>query len=160
MVGLVLLGHDLGTVLVMFILVAGALFVTGLPMRICAFAGVLAGLAVTALTKASSNGVGRIFSWLNDTCDGQGACYQSKHGIWGLATGGGAGLGLGSSRQKWGYVPERQNDYIFAIIGEVLSLIGMMFVLALFLLIMLAMARIIRRHSDPFVKVATAAIMC
>lgn len=160
MIGLVLLGHDLGTALVMFILVAGALFVAGLPLRIFAVAGVLAGLAVTALTMASSNRVGRIFSWLDDTCDGQGACYQSKHGIWGLATGGWAGLGLGDSRQKWGYLPERQNDFIFAIIGEELGLIGTLLVLALFVLIALAMARIIRRHPDPFVKAVTGAIMC
>jgi cell division protein FtsW len=160
MIGLVLVGHDLGTALVMLILVAGALFVAGLPLRIFAFSSVLAGLAVTALTMTSPNRVGRIFSWLSGTCDGQDACYQTKHGIWGLATGGWGGLGLGGSRQKWGYLPERQNDFIFAIIGEELGLIGTLLVLVLFALIGLAMARIIRRHPDPFVKVATGAIMC
>ncbi len=160
MIGLVLIGHDLGTALVMVILVAGALFVAGVPLRIFAVAGGLAGLAVGALTITSANRAGRVFSWLSATCDGQGACYQSKHGIWGLASGGWGGLGLGESRQKWGYLPERQNDFIFAIIGEELGLVGTVLVLVLFALIALAMARIIRRHPDPFVKIATGAIMC
>jgi cell division protein FtsW len=160
MIGLVLVGHDLGTALVMIVLVAGALFVAGMPLRIFGFAGMLAGVVVVGLTLTSSNRRARIFSWLSDTCDNQGACYQSKHGIWGLATGGWGGLGLGGSREKWGYLPERQNDFIFAIIGEELGLIGTLLVLVLFALIGLAMARIIRRHPDPFVKVTTGAIMC
>jgi cell division protein FtsW len=160
MIGLVLAGHDLGTALVMIVLVAGALFVAGVPLRIFGFAGALAGAAVAALTMTSTNRVGRISSWLSNTCDGQDACYQTKHGIWGLATGGWGGLGLGGSRQKWGYLPERQNDFIFAIIGEELGLIGTLLVLVLFALIGLAMARVIRRHPDPFVKIATGAIMC
>nr|WP_310650789.1 FtsW/RodA/SpoVE family cell cycle protein [Cellulomonas sp. P24] len=69
------------------------------------------------------------------------------------------GTRLGGSREKWGYLPERHNDFIFAILGEELGLIGTLLVLLLFALLGLAMARIIRRHPDPFVKITTGAIM-
>jgi cell division protein FtsW len=159
MIGLVLIGHDLGTALILFLLVAGAMFVAGVPLRMFAVAGGLAVVVVGALTVFSANRTSRISSWLSSSCDDQGACYQTKHGIWGLATGGIGGLGLGGSREKWGYLPERHNDFIFAILGEELGLIGTLLVLLLFALLGLAMARIIRRHPDPFVKITTGAIM-
>ena len=159
MIGLVLIGHDLGTALILFLLVAGAMLVAGVPLRVFAVAGGLAGGVVAALTMLSTNRTSRISSWLSSTCDDQGACYQTKHGIWGLATGGIGGLGLGGSREKWGYLPERRSDFIFAILGEELGLIGTLLVLVLFALLGVAMARIIRRHPDPFVKITTGAIM-
>ena len=90
----------------------------------------------------------------------RGHCYQTLHGGWGLATGGWAGLGLGDSREKWSYLPEAHNDFIFAIIGEELGLIGTLLVLGLFGLLAFAMIRVIRRHPDPFVQITTGAIAC
>jgi cell division protein FtsW len=160
MIGLVLLGRDLGTSLVLIVLVAGGMFVAGVSLRIFAVAGVLAGAAVAMLTVTSDNRRGRIMAWLSDTCDPSGDCYQSVHGTWALATGGWGGIGLGASREKWSYLPEAHNDFIFAIIGEELGLIGTLLVLGLFALLALAMFRVIRRHPDPFVQVTTGAIAC
>jgi cell division protein FtsW len=100
----------------------------------------------------------RIFAMFSDSCDVTAECYQTLHGLWGLATGGWWGIGLGASREKWSYLPAAHNDYIFAIIGEELGLVGTLLVLGLFALLGLAMSRIIRRHPDPFVGVTTAAI--
>jgi cell division protein FtsW len=158
MVGLVLLGHDLGTSLVLMLLVAGGMFLAGVPLRVFAVAGVAAGAAVVGLVLTSQNRMTRIFSMFSDSCDVTAECYQTLHGQWGLATGGWWGLGLGASREKWSYLPEAHNDFIFAIIGEELGLVGTLLVLGLFAALGLAMSRIIRRHPDPFVVITTGAI--
>ncbi|CAM5793550.1 putative lipid II flippase FtsW [Cellulomonas persica] len=159
-IGAVLLGHDLGTALVLFILVAGALFVAGVPLRMFAVAGVFAGAAVAALVLLSDNRMGRISNWLGgDECSASADCYQTLHGSWGLASGGIGGLGLGQSREKWSYLPAAHNDFIFAILGEELGLVGTLVVLGLFGLLAFAMVRVIMRHPDPFVKIATGGIL-
>ncbi|WP_066582133.1 putative lipid II flippase FtsW [Cellulomonas timonensis] len=160
MIGLVLIGNDLGTALVMMLLVGGAMFIGGVPLRMLGVTVSLAGGVAAVLAIFSPNRVGRIFAWLSDDCDVTSDCYQTLHGGWGLATGGWTGIGLGASREKWSYLPEAHNDFIFAIIGEELGLIGTLLVLALFALIALAMFRVIRRHKDPFVQVTTGAIVC
>lgn len=157
-IGAVLLGHDLGTALVLVLLVAGALFVAGVPLRIFAVAGAVAAAGVAVLAIGSENRVNRIMSWLSATCDVTNECYQTLHGGWGLATGGLGGLGLGESREKWSYLPAAHNDFIFAILGEELGLVGTLLVLGLFALLAFAMIRVIRRHPDPFVKITTAGI--
>jgi cell division protein FtsW len=158
LIGLVLLGHDLGTALVLILLVAGAMFIAGVPMRVFGVAGTFAAVAVGFLAATNGNRMARISSWLSDSCDPTKECYQTLHGTWGLATGGWWGLGLGESREKWSYLPEAHNDFIFAIIGEELGLVGTLLVLVLFALLALAMCRVIRNHPDPFVKITTAGI--
>jgi len=159
-IGAVLLGHDLGTALVLLVLVAGAMFVAGVPLRMFAVAGVLAAGAVAVLVVFSDNRMGRISSWLGgDECSASAACYQTLHGSWGLASGGIGGLGLGQSREKWSYLPAAHNDFIFAILGEELGLVGTLVVLALFGLLAFAMIRVISRHPDPFVKIATGGLL-
>ena len=159
-VGLVLLGHDLGTALILLLIIAGALFVAGAPIRMLVVMCVGAGLFVWWLIDSSKNHSGRITSWLSSNCDIASACYQTQHGIWGLASGGWWGLGLGASREKWSYLPEAHNDFIFAIIGEELGLLGTLLVLVLFGVMALVITRIVHRHKDPFVKIATGAIGC
>lgn len=156
----VLAGHDLGTALVLLMLVAGALFVAGVPLRMFGLAAVAGAGVAALLTVTSKNRTGRIMSWLSNECDAQSACYQTLHGGWGLASGGWGGLGLGESREKWSYLPAAHNDFIFAIIGEELGLIGTLLVVGLFGLLAFAMIRVIRRHPDPFVQITTGAILC
>ncbi len=159
-VGLVLGGHDLGTALILLFVIAGALFVAGVPLRMLAGMGAIAGLVVYQLVEASANRSNRIGSFLSTNCDIAGACYQTQHGLWGLASGGWWGLGLGASREKWSYLPAAHNDFIFAIIGEELGLVGTLLVLVLFGVLALVITRIVHRHKDPFVKIATGAIGC
>ncbi|MDM7856193.1 putative lipid II flippase FtsW [Cellulomonas alba] len=156
----VLAGHDLGTALVLLLLVSGAMFVAGVPLRMFAVAAPVAAAAVAVLTLGHSSRMGRITAFFNSAeCAKESACYQTMHGTWGLASGGWGGLGLGQSREKWAYLPEAHNDFIFSIIGEELGLVGTVLVLALFGLLAFAMIRVIRRHPDPFVQITTGAIL-
>lgn len=159
-VALVLGGHDLGTAMILLLVVAGGMWVAGTPLRMLATAALAGALVVWPLVALNGNRVGRIGSWLGADCDVTAGCYQTQHGIYGLASGGWFGLGLGASREKWSYLPMAHNDFIFAIIGEELGLFGTLLVLGLFVLLALAMTRIVHRHPDPFVKIATAGIGC
>jgi cell division protein FtsW len=62
------------------------------------------------------------------------------------------------SREKWGYLPAADNDFIFAIIGEEFGLIGTLLVLIAFAMIVIAVSRIVRRHRDPFAQISAGAI--
>ncbi len=156
--GLVLYGRDLGSVLIMIALVAGALYVAGVPMWMFSIAGGAAALGVGILTVTSANRMARLLAFLRiGEVDTQAEGFQTLHGLWGLGTGGISGVGLGASREKWLYLPEAHNDFIFAIIGEELGLLGTLLVLILFAALAVGLTRVIARHPDPFVKIATGA---
>lgn len=157
-IGLVLVGRDLGTALVVAAVVAGAMFVAGVPLRWFGAALVGGAAVVSFLVVASPNRLQRVMAVFGGDCDETAACYQTLHGLYGLGTGGISGVGLGASREKWAYLPEAHNDYIFAIIGEELGLLGTLLVLGLFTALAVGMFRIVRRHPDPFVKITTGAI--
>lgn len=156
-VGLVLGGHDLGTAIILMMIVAGALWVAGVPGRLFAIGGSVAAVGMVALAQ-TDNRAKRIAAWLGENCDEQAACYQTKHGLWALGTGGWGGVGLGAGREKWLYLPEAHNDFIFAVVGEELGLQGTLLMLVLFGVLGAAMTRVVLRHPDPFVKITTAAI--
>jgi cell division protein FtsW len=161
-VGLVLAGNDLGTATIIVAIVFGALFYAGVRMRLIAVA--LAGVALVAFVaiQLSDSRSNRISAWLNQ-CEDPALysrdCWQSIHGWEALAHGGVFGVGLGNSSGKWYWIPEAANDFIFAIIGEELGLIGALLVLALFVVLTICFVRIIRMARDPFAKLATAAAM-
>ena len=160
--GLVVLGGDQGTAMVMLILVFGALYIGGVRAR-----HLLVGLAALAVmlpfvTMASASRSTRISAWLSGCTDSsqyQDICWQPVHGMWALASGGVFGVGLGNSKAKWSWLPEADNDYIFAIIGEELGLIGAVVVLSLFVVLAVGMIKIIRQSRDPFVKTVTGGIL-
>ncbi|MDR2704010.1 MAG: putative lipid II flippase FtsW [Cellulomonadaceae bacterium] len=158
---LVLVGHDLGTALVFLILVFAAFFIAGVPGKLL---GLIGGAAAAVIgyvfifQQGSGNRLARIAAAYNPNCDKAGDCFQALHGRFALATGGIFGVGLGGSREKWNYLPEAHNDFIFAIIGEELGLMGTLMVLGLFVALGVAMARVVVRHPDPMVKITTAAV--
>jgi cell division protein FtsW len=158
---LVLMGDDLGTALIMISIVAALLFVAGAPMRVFAMATALAVPVVGLLVTTSANRMGRINTWLSGQgcTDVFGTCLQTVHSQWALATGGWWGVGLGASRQKWSWLPEAHNDFIFAIIGEELGLAGTLAVLALFALLGFGLFRLVLTSDDMFVKVATGGVL-
>ncbi|GLY33747.1 putative lipid II flippase FtsW [Kineosporia sp. NBRC 101731] len=159
---LILGGKDLGTAMVVMAIMAGLLFVAGAPLRIFAAASGVLLLAVLVLAQ-TDNRLDRIGSWLNGcsatSADAMGACFQSVHGQWALASGGWWGVGLGASREKWGLLPEAHNDFIFAIVGEELGLVGTLLVIGLLLTLCLGLARIVLRTDDLFVKIATSGVL-
>jgi cell division protein FtsW len=101
----------------------------------------------------------RITSWLGNCETTDGTCYQSIHGQYALADGGWWGVGLGASKEKWSWLPEAHNDFIFAIIGEELGLPGTLVILVLFTLLGWACYRLVQRSRDQLVRVATAGVM-
>jgi cell division protein FtsW len=107
--------------------------------------------------------MGRISTWASgcstDSTHYLDVCYQTVHGEFALATGGWLGVGLGGSREKWGLLPEAHNDFIFAVIGEELGLVGTLAVLALFVVLALGLFRIVIRSDDLFVKIATGGVL-
>lgn len=156
----VLAGQDLGTAMILFLIVLGALFFSGVKLRIFILPALLVVIAVAALAVTSPDRMRRIMSFLDQDCLATYLtdCYQPLHGIWGLAGGGVFGLGLGNSREKYDWLPAAANDYIFAIVGEELGLIGCAVVLALFALFAVGAFHVIRKTDDPFVRIVSGAI--
>lgn len=158
---LVLGGHDLGTALVMVALIGTVLAVAGMPGRYFALAAGVGAVGVLGLVLTSSNRMDRITNFFSAECnsDPNGACGQYVHGMFSLAGGGWWGVGLGASKEKWLWLSEAENDFIFAIIGEELGLPGTLLVLLLFAALGWACYRLISRTREPFVRIATAGIM-
>ncbi|WP_309128656.1 putative peptidoglycan glycosyltransferase FtsW [Microbacterium sp.] len=158
-IGTVIAGGDLGTAMVLVLVALGCLFFSGVKLRlfILPLIGGIAGVLAYALS--SENRMRRIVAAFNpDDCDYYRECFQSTHGIWGMANGGIFGVGLGNSQEKYGWLPAAANDYIFAIVGEELGLIGCLLVLVLFGCFAVGAFHIIRKTDDPFVRVATGGI--
>ncbi len=158
-VALVMLGRDLGTVLVLLAITAGVLFVAGVRMRLFLIGAGVIVAGVIYMVQSSQNRMGRIDTWLGSCTEATDACYQKLHATYALADGGWWGVGLGASREKWSWLPEAHNDFIFAIIGEELGLPGSLVVVALYLALAFAAYRIIVNTDDYFVRIASGGIM-
>ena len=157
-IGLVMLGGDMGTSLVIAVIAFALLWVIGAPGRLfTTLTGSAVGLSVLAVLLRPSR-VRRFTAFLDPASDPQGTGFQALHSFSALSTGGWFGVGLGASREKWGSLPEAQTDFIFAIVGEELGLIGALTVLLLFLLIGYAGVRIALRATDVYVRLAAGAV--
>lgn len=155
---LVAVGDDLGTAAVMFLLVLAAFWTAGLPARFFVTGGTIVVMVFIALINIRPELVARFESWRSPACDVTDECFQSLHGTWALASGGLWGLGPGLSRQKWSLLPEASNDFIYAILGEEFGLVGTVCVLVALAMIVIAVNRIVQRHTDPFIQITAAAI--
>ncbi len=129
---LVLLQPDLGTTILLAMIVAAVLWVEGLPGRHVAVSFVAALAAIAVLAVTAPYRLARLTGWLHPEADPLGDGYQLLQARFALGEGGLLGLGLGSSRGKWQFIPNPDTDFIFAIIGEELGLFGAVVVLALF----------------------------
>ena len=155
---LVLVGGDLGTALVIMAVVGALYFIAGAPWRLFALLGGIAVAGVVALSVTTPYRLERFSTWLNPEADYLGSGWQAVHSKFALATGGWWGVGLGASREKWGGLPEAHTDFIFAIVGEELGLVGTLTVLLLFAGLILAGIRIALRATDRFVRLTAAGI--
>ena len=154
---LIMLGGDMGTAMVYGFIFVGMMWLAGASRSsLLKIGGAFAALALVGVLS-SANRVARIFgiwgSCTNANCD------QANSGEVALTTGGFLGVGLGQSRQKYNYLAEAQNDYIFAIIGEELGLLGTLAVLLLYVGLVYCAVRIMLRTTDPLVRLATGGIM-
>ncbi|RKR13683.1 putative lipid II flippase FtsW [Arthrobacter oryzae] len=158
---LVALGHDLGTTMIIMLIAAATLFYGGVSMRVIGAAAAASAVAALVLAATSGNRMGRISSWLGagSTEDSQGLGYQALNGQYALASGGWFGTGLGQSREKWNWIPEAHNDFIFTILGEELGLAGTLLVLGLFTVLAVAVFKTITRTRDMFARVLSCSVI-
>src|SRR5699024_7652464 len=129
---LVLLGSDLSTSLVLLLVFLALLWGVGAPSKLfVSMVALVLGLAATVIAVERYR-TSRSTGYLDPLADPESTGYQSLHGLYALGTGGVFGVGVGESREKWGFLPFAESDCIFAIIGEEFGLIGTLVVLCLF----------------------------
>ncbi|GLY01890.1 MULTISPECIES: putative peptidoglycan glycosyltransferase FtsW [Actinoplanes] len=169
----VLVGYnDLGTMLVLLALIIGLLWAAGVRLRVFGALGVLGLAGIGLLIAAASRGAGsgsadapnyrleRLTSFLTPLkdCDPTRECYQVIQGRSAIFEGGWFGVGLGKGALKWNWLPQADNDFIFAVVAEELGVVGCAVVLALLSVLAYTGFRIARRVADPFRRLAATAI--
>jgi cell division protein FtsW len=153
---LVMLGDDLGTTFVLLTIFLALLWVVGTPGRLFIAVLALMGVALLMLIIVAPYRLERLTSFLNPQNNPVGADMQKIQGQYAVGSGGWFGVGLGAGKEKWGWVPNATTDYIFAIIGEELGLVGTMCVSLLYGGLAYAGLRIARRVDDTFMRLAAA----
>ena len=158
---LVMMGQDLGTMGVMVVIALGMVFLAGarLSHLFTVVAVIAAGVAMLAMLSPSR--INRIMTWFSGCTeeDYLGTCWQIVHSTYALGSGGVLGVGLGNSRAKWSWLPDAETDFIFAIVGEELGLIGTSMVIISFVILAVVMARLVRAQPDPFARLVTGGVM-
>jgi len=149
---------DLGTALVLMAIILGLLWVVGAPTRLFAGALLTVGALALYLASTSPERLERLTNFADPFKNYQGAGWQPAHGLFAMSSGGLLGKGISASQQKWGGLPEAHTDFIFAVLGEELGLVGTLLVLGLFLTIAYAGIRVAVRTTDPFVRYMSAGI--
>ena len=143
----------------LFAILLGMLWVVGAPARFFALCLSIMGVVAFALARTSGERMDRITTFTDPFRDFHGTGWQPAHGLYALSSGGWFGEGIGASRQKWGDLPEAHTDFIFAVLGEELGLIGTLLVIGLFLTIAYAAMRVAQRSTDPFTRYMTFGIV-
>ncbi|GAB4535478.1 MAG: putative lipid II flippase FtsW [Anaerolineae bacterium] len=158
--GLIMLQPDFSTAMLIAITAVAMFFIAGGDLWQMIASGVLGGATFTLLITRSEYRLARIASFLNPMGDQLGSNYQVRQILIALGSGGVTGLGLGASRQKFGYIPASHTDGIFAILGEELGLVGCLVVIALFALLAYRGFRIAIAAPDAFGTVLAAGVTC
>jgi cell division protein FtsW len=161
---LIVVEPDLGTTLVVALSIAALMVAAGMPMRyIVLLAGIVA-VCVILLATAQPYERARLTSFLHPFATQGGPGYQAVQGQIALGSGGLFGVGLGRSVQKIFYLPEAQTDFILAVIGEELGVLGIFGVICLYGMIAYAGLRTARRAADRYAKLLatglTSLILC
>jgi len=155
---LILKQPDLGSTLVMCFSVFLVLIVAQTRLKHMALIGVAGGAAATFFMFIAPYRRARLFSFVNPWSCSRGAGYQVIQSYIALGSGNIKGLGLGMSRQKFLYLPNAHNDFIFAIIGEELGIVGTLLVVSLVGLLVYGGFRIAASAPDELGKLLAAGI--
>jgi cell division protein FtsW len=152
--GLIYLEHHLSCTILMFCIGASIMFSGGTDWRLFAIgAGVIAAVAILVVSNPHvlmEYAGDRITAWLDKTYEPLGARWQTNNSLYAIGSGGFFGVGLGNSKQKYLYVSEPQNDFIFAIVCEELGFIGAIAIIVLFALLFIRGIKIAMRCEDKF----------
>jgi len=155
-----LLQRDLGTTMILLATVFVVLFVAGIRLRYLFAGGLIGLLAVSSLILGEAYRRTRFFeAWLDPWADPKSSGYQLIQGLIAIGSGGWFGTGLGTSRAKWDFLPNAHSDFIFAVIGEELGLIGALVVLVAFTVLIVAGIRIAIHSSETFDRLLAAGVI-
>ena len=159
MLGLLIAEPHMSVCIIICLVVATMLLVAGFPTKIfwTAFIGAAAVGCMAILT--SEYRMARIMSYINPFADKQGDGWQIIQSLYAIGSGGFFGLGFGNSRQKFMYVSEPQNDFIFAIICEELGVVGAFVIIFLFGILMWRGIKIAINAPDSFGTLLVVGIM-
>ncbi len=152
---LLLLQPHFSAVLIICLTVGVMMLAGGIPFRIfsvVAAVGVLAGGAIALLEPYRMQ---RLMSFLDPFADKSGSGWQAVQSLYAIGSGGFSGLGLGRSRQKFLYIPEPQNDFIFSITCEELGFLGALGVIILFGILLYRAIRIAMKAPDRYSMLLT-----
>lgn len=155
---LVLAQPDLGTTLLLGLIVGLILYAEGLRLHLFAGLAVAGGLLAAVAAAVAPYRLARVTGWLDPEAEPLGSGYQLLQSLYALGSGGVAGVGLGSGRGKWNFIPNPETDFIFSIVGEELGFVGAFAVLALFAVVMVTGMRVARLAPDPFGRTVALAI--
>jgi cell division protein FtsW len=147
---LLMLQPNLGTTLVLGITVFVVLFCAGVPGASLARWGGAGLVCAVGLALSADYRRARLLAFLDPWSDPESTGYQIIQSQVSLGSGGWFGVGLGEGRQKWGFLPEAHTDFIFAIVGEELGLVGAFFVVGLFALLAVLGLRAAAQAPDTF----------
>jgi len=156
--GLLLLEKHFSGIIIMLVIGASMMFLGGTQLR-WFFIG-LAAFAVFAVVYLKTMGYAsaRVTAWRNPESDPSDAGYQILQSLYAIGSGGLMGLGFGKSRQKYLYLPEEHNDYIFSIVCEELGFVGAMVVILLFVLLIVRGYWIAMHARDRFGALTAAGL--
>jgi len=157
--GMVIVQPDLGTAVILAGSVFLLLFAAGVRLRYLGAAGIVGGAIGFALIMGEGYRRARFLSFLHPWADAKNTGYQLIQSLIALGSGGWFGVGLGTSRQKWLYVPNAHTDFIFSILGEELGLVGEIVVLLAFGILIYAGIRIGARAPDVFGRLLASGIV-
>jgi cell division protein FtsW len=158
--GLGIAQRDLGTTVILCGSVFVMLFIAGVRLRYLTVAGLLALGGTVSLIVGEAYRRTRFFdAWVNPWGDPSGSGYQLIQGLIAIGSGGWFGTGLGTSRAKWDFLPNAHSDFIFAVIGEELGIVGAVVVLAAFAVLILAGIRIAVHAPGVFERLLAGGIV-
>ena len=156
---LVIAEGDLGTALIIGPILLSLFYAVGAPLKLFTWSAMAGLLGILYLSIQETYRIQRFLSWISPTVENQDAGWQVTHGKYALASGGWTGIGLGASREKWGWLPAAHTDFIFAVVGEELGLVGTIIVLIFIGTIAYVSLTLARETNDRFTKLIATSVM-
>lgn len=157
---LVMLEHHLSGIIIIGLMGLVTMFLGGTDKKWFLWLFAIGAVAVVVVLLVSDYAMLRVTTWLNiENVDPLGSAWQTLQGLNAIGSGGFFGRGLGNSQQKYGYVSQPQNDFIFTIVCEELGFIGALAVILLFGLLVWRGFRIASKAPDKFTSIVAYALM-
>lgn len=159
-IGLILLQPDFGTAMVYVFFVSAMIFIGGISWKwIGIFAGLAAIVGFFVLTNLSGYRLDRIENFLDPSRDTSGSNWQQQQGLIAIGSGMFTGRGyLKGTQSQYGYIPEKETDFIFSVLAEELGFLGAIIVIALFAIVIMRLVIIAKSSRNTFITIMLTGI--